>query len=462
MMPRLIIHGGMIMTFINEAYEALKVEEADILIEGGEIKEINRGIAVEADDRVIDATGKLIIPGLINAHNHCLTTAVCRGMTDDYNRERYGGSALYSRVFPLKRIALTRLAREELSDLLRLTLAEMINSGTTAVVEQCTGQELEIFIELAAALGLRAGIAPMFTSGEHLPEVSADGKIETGVNAAQFKALEDNVRLFEQYNGVAEGRISIWLGPHAPDSCSAELLKEVRRAADASGMRIMTHLAQTRVEMAKIKECFAATPTEYLERLGFLGPDVVAAHALFTDAADREIIKANGVSIAHCPQVFAKGGMLAPFQPFKEMEINVALGTDSYAVDALAEMRMAALMGKLQTSNAHSVSATDAFFAATVGGAIAFARNDIGRIAPGLRADLAILNFCRPHIQPVVFPVINLVYHALSSDVEYVIIDGKVVKEGDRIFGLEQAEMMEKAARVIDKVWGFAREGGVI
>lgn len=461
-MPRLIIHGGMILTFINEAYEALKIEEADIVIEAGRIKKIARTVAVETGDRIIDATGKLIIPGLINAHNHCLTTAVCRGMTDDYNRERYGGSALYSRVFPLKRIALTRLDREELGDLLRLTLAEMINSGTTAVVEQCTGQEMEVFIELAAALGLRAGVAPMFTSGEHLPEVSADGRIETGVKTEEFQALEENIRMFERYNGTADGRISIWLGPHAPDSCSAELLKEVRRTADALGMRIMTHLAQTRVEVAKIKERYSATPTEYLDRIGFLGPDVVAAHALFTDAADRKIIKENGVSIAHCPQVFAKGGMIAPFHLFQKMEINVALGTDSYAVDALAEMRMAALIGKLQTGNAHAVSATDAFFAATVGGAKALARNDLGRIAEGLRADLAVLNLRQPHIQPVAFPVINLVYHALSSDIDYVIIDGKVVKDGNRIFGLERTDLIEKAAAAADKLWGLAREEGVI
>ncbi len=474
-MNRMIIHGGLIMSFINEAYEAMKVERADILIKGGRIAQIGREIAVNHGDRVIDATDKLIIPGLINAHNHCLTTAVCRGMTDDYNRERYGGAAIYSRVFPLKRLALQHLDEEELASLLQLNLAEAINSGTTTIAEQCTGREMELFIHLADSVGLRACVSPMFTSGKNLPEASRSGQVELATVREEFAVLEENVRLHERYDGSAGGRISIWLGPHAPESCSTALLREVRRVADQKGMRIMTHLAQTRVEVRKIRERFDRTPVEYLADIGLLGPDVVAAHAVFTSDSDRQLIKEYGVNVAHCPQVFAKGGMIAPFHPYTSIGVNVAIGTDSYSMDALAEMRMAAMVGKIQTGNAHSVTASDAFFAATVGGAIALAQSDLGRLAliallqagrgrlaVGQRADLLVLNLRQAHIQPVAYPVISLVYHAQSTDIEYVIIDGWVVKDHGQIFGLDQAALADRAAQAADKVWALAREEGAL
>ncbi len=461
-MSRTILKGGMVLTFINEAYEATKIQESDILIDNGLVEEISPFIQEEQGDEVVHIPGQMVIPGLINAHNHTLTTAVCRGMTDDYNRENYGGSALYTRVFPLKRIALEILNEEEIAAILKMALVEMIQSGATTVGEQCTGKEFGIFVDLVDELGIRASICPMYTSGEHLPELKETGKIDIGERKKEMEVLEENIRLYEQYQGDGEGRVEIWLGPHAPDSCSQELLMETARAAEELDTKIMIHLAQTRIELDKIRERFGSTPVEYLDKIGFLSSRVVAAHGLFTNNEDQKIIKDNQVNIVHCPQVFVKGGMIAPFHPYMEKEVTVSLGTDSYAMDMMAEMRMAALVGKLHTQNAHSVTASDAFFAATVGGAKAFGRSDLGRLVEGQKADITVIDMQKSHIQPVAIPVINLVYHVNAADVSYVFVDGKAVKTPQGIVSGDDRKIVDDGKVVSEKIWAAARQEGVL
>ncbi len=461
-MGKLLIKGGMIVTFINEAYEATRIDNSDILVSNGVIEKIRPDIEPEAGDEVIRVPGQIIVPGFINAHNHTLTTAVCRGMTDDYNRENYGGSALYTRVFPLKRIALQYLDSKELKALLKMAMIEMIDSGTTTVGEQCTGKEVEIFIELLDELGLRASVCPMYTSGEHLPEMQSDGRIEVGTIREEMKVLLENVRLFERYNGANQGLLSIWMGPHAPDSCSTELLIETAKAASDLDTRIMIHLAQTRVEIEKIKNRCSRSSVEYLDEIGFLSQRVVAAHGIFTDDMDKDIVAREKTTIVHCPQVFAKGGMLAPFEEYIQKGVSVAIGTDSYSMDMMAEMRMAAIVGKIKAGNAHSVSANDVFFAATVGGAKAFNRSDIGRIAEGQTADIAIINASKPHIQPIAAPVINMVYHANASDVTYVLVNGHVIKGPDGVRHVDYEQVVAEGCKVAEKIWAIARREGIL
>jgi cytosine/adenosine deaminase-related metal-dependent hydrolase len=461
-MNRLLIKDGMILTFINEAYEATRIDHQDILIHDGKIVCIKESIDAQPGDEVIQVPGQMIIPGLINAHNHTLTTSVCRGMTDDYNRVNYGGSALYTRVFPLKRIALQHLDDNELKAILKLSMLEMIDSGTTTVGEQCTGRDVDIFIELAQELGLRASVCPMYTSGQHLPELQSDGRIEIGQIREEMKVLYDNIALHEKYHGAGNGLIQVWMGPHAPDSCSTELLVETAKAAKELNTQIMIHLAQTKVEVEKIKNRCSRSPVEYLDEIGFLSDRVVAAHGIFTDDEDRDIIARRNATIVHCPQVFAKGGMIAPFGPYVKKGVNVAIGTDSYSMDAMAEMRMAAILGKILAGNAHEVTATDVFFAATVGGAKAFKRPDLGRIAEGQTADITILDMDKPHIQPVAVPVINLVYHVLASDVTYVIVNGKIIKSPCGVLGVDYERALHEGKKTAEKIWAAARSEGIL
>ena len=461
-MSRLLIKDGLVLTFINEAYEATRIDHQDILIEDGKIVQMHTRIEPTSADEVIHVPGHMIIPGMINAHNHTLTTSVCRGMTDDYNRVNYGGSALYTRVFPLKRIALEHLDLSELKAILKLSMLEMIDSGTTAVGEQCTGKDVDLFVELAEELGLRASVCPMYTSGQHLPELQADGRIEIGQIREEMKVLDSNIALFEKYDGAGDGLINVWMGPHAPDSCSTELLMETAKAAQQLDTQIMIHLAQTQVEVEKIRNRCSRSPVEYLDEIGFLSDRVVAAHGIFTDDEDHSIIAKRNATIVHCPQVFAKGGMIAPFEPYVKKGVNVAIGTDSYSMDAMAEMRMAAILGKVLAGNAHTVTATDVFFAATVGGAKAFKRPDLGRIAEGQTADIVIIDMDKPHIQPVAVPVINLVYHVLASDITHVIVNGKVIKKPDGVVGVDYEKAIYEGKKVAEKIWAAARSEGIL
>jgi 5-methylthioadenosine/S-adenosylhomocysteine deaminase len=154
--------------------------------------------------------------------------------------------------------------------------------------------------------------------------------------------------------------------------------------------------------------------------------------------------------------------MIAPFEEYIQHGVNVAIGTDSYSMDMMAEMRMAAIVGKIKAGNAHSVTANDAFFASTVGGAKAFNRSDIGRIAEGQTADIAIIDVNKPHIQPVAAPVINLVYHALSSDVTYVLVNGRVIKDPEGVLNTDYDRVAADGFKVAEKIWGIARKEGIL
>jgi 5-methylthioadenosine/S-adenosylhomocysteine deaminase len=199
-----------------------------------------------------------------------------------------------------------------------------------------------------------------------------------------------------------------------------------------------------------------------LDEIGFLSNRTVAAHGIFTDEQDQQILLKRGVNIVHCPLVFAKGGMIAPFYPYVSKGINVAMGSDSYAGDMMAEMRMAAFLGKIQTGNAHQVTSTDVLFAATVGGAVAFKDPTLGRIAEGQKADMIIIDMDKPHILPIAAPVINLVYHANASDITHVLVDGRVVKDSQGMTSVDTERVMFESKRVADKMWSLARQEGIL
>jgi cytosine/adenosine deaminase-related metal-dependent hydrolase len=220
------------------------------------------------------------------------------------------------------------------------------------------------------------------------------------------------------------------------------------------------HTAQSLNEFHESRRRYGKTPIQFLHDTGFLGPDVIVTHVLYTtfnpvtgfpahDTADIERIAQSGAILGHTPLIYSRGGYyLRALGEFLRHGVTVGIGTDAFPMDMIREMRYAAVMGKVAERNARAVTAADVFNAATLGGAQALGRDDLGRLAPGAKADLLIVDLTGLHVGLIDDPIKTLVYMASQRDIETVIVDGKVVVEEGRIPGLDEEELARQANRV--------------
>lgn len=247
---------------------------------------------------------------------------------------------------------------------------------------------------------------------------------------------------------------------------SPRLLEETRKAADELGVGISIHNSETLLEFNQIVQTHGVTPVEYLWNCGLLAPDVILGHCLFTSVhgattysggRDLELLAESGATVAHSPLVFARRGMaLESFQRYLNAGVNMAMGTDTYPQDIIGEMRLASLVCKIVERDYFTGSSRDVFNAATLGGAKGLGREDLGRLAPGAKADILIIDLQRPHFGGVKDPIRALVNCAVGDDVERVIVDGKTVVEDGRVVGVDQDRLMRDVQVESEKIWaGF-------
>jgi 5-methylthioadenosine/S-adenosylhomocysteine deaminase len=271
------------------------------------------------------------------------------------------------------------------------------------------------------------------------------------------ESLETTLGFMERWHGRVPGRIHTWFGPHAMYSCAAETLREIRVHADRLGVGIHIHLAETPFEVAWVAQrSDGKTPTEYLDDLIGLGPDVLAAHCIELTAADIARISSAGVGVAHCPTSNAKlGNGVARVVEMREHGVRVGLGTDSNMtnnnLDMIEEMRMASLVQKQLLRDPAVMSSFETLRLATQGSAEALGMDDvIGTLEPGKRADIAIVDLGAAHMRPIVHYgrtniVEQVVWSGSGTDVRDTIVDGKVLMRNRVIQTLDTSDLVEVA-----------------
>jgi cytosine/adenosine deaminase-related metal-dependent hydrolase len=250
------------------------------------------------------------------------------------------------------------------------------------------------------------------------------------------------------------------LFPYQFDTCSAELLQATKEAARERGLIIHMHTAQSPYEFHESLRRYGKTPIQYLYHEGFLDSKVILTHVIYTtanpvtgyargDLRDIELLADSDATVAHTPWIYSQGGgFLHSFGQYQRAGVNLAIGTDAFPMDMIKEMRYAAIMGKVADRDCVAVTAKDVFNAATLGGAKALGRDDLGRLAPGAKADIVIVDLAGSHVGLVDDPIKTLVYFASERDIETVIVDGKVVVEGGRIPGVDEEALTRKANEV--------------
>ncbi len=244
------------------------------------------------------------------------------------------------------------------------------------------------------------------------------------------------------------------MSPHATDTCEPDLLRAAAARARDLGVPITTHLAQSKAEVATIKAPHGGrTPAEYLDWLGLLAPDLLAAHWIDCSDADLGLMAQRGTAVLNCPRVFALAGTAAIFGRFACHRVRTLVGTDGYNMDLIGELNVASTMSKLMSGRAETASAPELIGAVTHEAAVAIDRPDLGTIRAGAKADLTIVDLSGPLTQPLHNPRRALMWLSNRADLDCVMVDGRLLVEDGRAKGVDEAAVTRAGAAAIQKIW---------
>ena len=412
-----------------------------------------------AVDVVIPANGRLVAPGFVNIH--ALANIDIQTLVLDTNEDGLAASEAVALSGPRK----LELREEDLVASTRFSLLQLLKGGSTTIVEITTmalsgfetpRREAPLLVEAAVELGARLYVSHKFRAGRRYLSPSGVWCYHWDLAAARA-ALEYAQEIVHRYEGTHGDRVRTMIFPYQFDACTPDLLAAAKTAAVHLKVPIHLHVAQSLFEFHDCLRRHGKTPVQLLDSVGFLDEQTILTHLIYTtlhpasgypvgDASDLRIVAARGSTVAHCPVVYARRNrILGSLARYRELGINVGLGTDTFPQDMIEEMRWAALGGKWIDRDANRATARDVFTAATLGGAQALGRSDIGRLAPGAKADIIIVDLHRLHSGPVDDPIKTLVYAASGSDVETVIVDGLTVLAGGKAPGVDEDALRQKA-----------------
>jgi len=425
-----------------------------VVWEDGEIIHVGREFAGEVDE-TIDATGKIVTPGFVNTHAHLAGSALDKSFLEDKGGRQFYLSGLFE-YLPVR-----SGAQDAEADIacLRYSMAELLRTGTTTVME--IGSRGHEAIAAANEVGMRLYAGQGYRSGHWYTDDGKSVKYAWDEEAGK-RGFAAAVKFIEEIDGQQGGRIRGFLTPSQIDTCSEELLRASRDAATAMGVPLALHASQSVPEFQEITRRHGRTPIEWLTDIGFLGPDVILGHAIVLGggswanyyADDLALLAASGANVAHCVWVFARRGIaMESFARYTEAGVNMTLGTDTCPQSMLEGLRWTAVVSKIVDRRTEVATAADVFNAATLNGAKALRRDDLGRIAVGARADLLIWEGESIFMTPLRDPVKNIVYSAQAEDLDTAIIDGEVRMQGREVLGVDVRQLARDLQAAGERMW---------
>src|SRR3954447_5784406 len=422
---------GADMVVAWDGQQHVYMPDADVAFAGGAITYVGRGYPGPADVE-INGRGLMVMPGLVNIHSHPSSEPMNKGLLDEIGSPGLYNSSLYE-FMPI-----FRADAEAVPHCVRVALSELLLSGVTTLVDLSMAHPG--WLDLLAESGLRVCVGPMFKSARwytkngHVVEYEWDP-------AAGEKAMGEALGIIDRAEQHPSGRLSGMVVPAQIDTCTEGLLRESHQEAKAQGVAWQIHAAQSVVEFQEITRRHGVSPIGWLDELGLLSERSIVGHGIFLDdhpstrwhtERDLSRLAETGTTVAHCPTVFARRGItLKDFGRYRRAGVNMGVGTDTYPHNMLDELRLVSYLARTQAGNPRTMNSTDLFDAATIGGARALGRDDIGRLAPGCRADLVLVDLTHPMMRPTHDPMRSLVYAAGDRAIRSVYVDGQpVVNEG--------------------------------
>ncbi|XOJ02338.1 amidohydrolase [Paenibacillus polymyxa] len=408
----------------------------DIRVEGDRITQITDHILPQPQDEIIDGRNKVAMPGLINAHQHT-PMSLLRGFSDDLKLMDW----LERKMLPAE----ARMNPEDIYWGAKLSIAEMIRSGTTAFADMYI--HMNEIAEAVKQTGMRASL----TRGMVFME--EDGG----------RRLQEATDLVQRWSGAADGRITTMYGPHSPYTCPMEPLREVIALAVTEDIPLHIHLAETKEEVVKIRERYGMTPTEYLEEAGmFEQAHVLLAHGVHLNRRDIGRLKSMRGGVAHNPVSNLKLGCgIAPITEMLAQGINVGIGTDgagsATTVDMFEEIKAATWLQKLDYGDPTRLPAKNVLSMATRGSASLLGlQHEVGMLEVGRKADLILIDLAKPHLQPVHEVESLLAYSVNGADVDTTIVNGQILMRGRKLLTIDEDELYRevkvRAKRIVEGI----------
>jgi 5-methylthioadenosine/S-adenosylhomocysteine deaminase len=449
---RIAIRASHIIAHDGRGHRHLR--DGVVVIEDDRILHVGRRFD-GAVDETVDATDRVVTPGLISTHAHIGGSPLDRSFLEDRGNPQFWYSGLFE-MLPVRHEAQDEEAGRACVD---FSMAELLRGGVTTVME--IGGLGEYVVERAGRYGLRVYMGLTFRSGRWL---TRDGRrvVWEWDEAAGRRGLERAVELHQEYDGAHDDLVRCYFAPAQVDTCTPELLKEAKRRADEARRPYQVHTSQSVVEFNEMLARHGKTPVAWMHELGVLGPSTILGHAIIIGGSswtnypggDLALMGDAGCSVAHAVWVFARRGVaMESFARYKQAGVNMSLGTDTNPQSVIEAMRWAAVVSKMMERNTEATTAADVFDAATLGGARALGRDDLGRIAPGAKADLVLWKAASWRMTPLRDPIKNIVYNAADEDVDRVYVNGRVVVDGGRVLGADEPAILRALQAGGERMW---------
>lgn len=439
------------------------LRDADIAFDGADITFVGHGYAGTAAVE-IDGRDRLVMPGFVNIHSHPTAEPMLRGLTEERKSRKLGMSTMYEYLQVIGRsnrtLTLADAAksadphiyedREARSASARFGIAEMLRSGVTTVTDYSPNRSN--WLQEVLATGIRACIAPSFRSGRFYT-VNGHEVIYEWNEAAGRQAFDEAMGVLDEVAKDGSGRLFGMVAPGQIDTCTPELLIDAKAAARERDLPMQLHAAQSMMEFREMTRRHGKTPIEWLESLGLLDDKFIVGHGIFLDQhswinwpdrGDLDRLASSGASVAHCPAQFCRGGVtMENFGLYRRAGVNIGFGTDTAPHNFIDEMRWGMILAKVAARDVDATSVNEIFHAGTIGGAHALHRNDIGRLAPGCKADIVLVDTTHPYMQPLRDPLRNLLFSALERPISDVYVDGRQVVRDGEVVTIDVASLRE-------------------
>ncbi|MET0576231.1 MAG: amidohydrolase family protein [Mesorhizobium sp.] len=430
------------------------VRNGEIVIDGGEVIFVGNEFPGEVARR-LDFGNALVGPGFIDLDALSDLDTTILGI------DHHPGWAK-GRVWPRSYVEAgpyEMYSQEELAFQKRFAFGQLLLNGITTAAPIAslfyrewgeTVAEFDAAAEAAGELGLRVYLSPAYRAGGMV--LDAPGQMSPLFDEAHgLKGLREAVDYIGRQTGRFNNLVRGLLAPDRVETCTAELLRQTQAAARELGCKIRLHMAQGAMEVETVRKLHGSTAPVWLASMGLLNDRLIAPHATNATEADLELYAANGVSIVHCPLVSARGGStLNSFSRCRERAINIAMGTDTAPADMMMNLLVGLIACRINDRAPDRVRCADLFDAATLGGAKALDRDDLGKLAPGARADIAVFGLDDAVMAPSIDPITTLVTGGSGKVTQAVFVDGRLSMRFGEVAGIDMTAARQRAQQQFD------------
>ncbi|MBP3938317.1 MAG: amidohydrolase [Clostridia bacterium] len=422
-----------ILVFENGIYSVIK--NTYLAVDGDKISYIGKDFPDGKIDITKDMTGKLLMSGFYNCHNHC-PMVLLRGVGSDLPLNEW----LFNKVFPIE----DKLTADEIYAGTNLALLEMLACGTVSFSDMYF--EPQVTAKAVAEAGMKANLTRPVQSFD--PDEEAKDSFR----------IAQSIELYNEWNNAADGRILIDFSIHAEYTCTEKIARAYSEECNKRTGLMHIHLSETVKEHNECKEKYGKTPTQWFNDLGAFDSRAFAAHCVTLEDSDMEILLSKGVNVVHNPSSNMKlGSGFAKVQKMLDMGINVALGTDGAAsnnnLDMVEEMHLASIIHNGYSQDATIMNADTVIKMATLNGAKLQGRDDCGELKVGNKADIIAISLDKPHLRPVIDEKALITYSAQSSDVCMTMVDGKILYENGEYTTLDKEKIYFDVEKAIKKLY---------